>query len=301
MNILLENVASSGDLQDMIQDPAKTVEKANEFIQNLKNFIPGLISFGINVIIALIIFAVGKFIIKFILKICKRFFERAKIEISVSKFLLSLISAVCYLILLIIVLDTVGIKTTSFIAVLGTAGLAVGLSIQGSLSNFAGGVLILLLKPFKVGDYILESSSGKEGTVSKIDIFYTTLVTVDNKKIVIPNGNLSNSSLINISAYDTRRLDIFVGISYSSDIKKAKQILEDIAKNNSLVLKDKEIFTFVSELDSSQVTMGLRVWTLNSDYWNAKFELNEQIKIEFDNNAIEIPFNQLVVHMDNDK
>lgn len=301
MNILLENIASSGDLQDMIQDPAKTVEKANEFIQNLKNFIPGLISFGINVIIALIIFAVGKFIIKFILKICKRFFERAKIEISVSKFLLSLISAVCYLILLIIVLDTVGIKTTSFIAVLGTAGLAVGLSIQGSLSNFAGGVLILLLKPFKVGDYILESSSGKEGTVSKIDIFYTTLVTVDNKKIVIPNGNLSNSSLINISAYDTRRLDIFVGISYSSDIKKAKQILEDIAKNNSLVLKDKEIFTFVSELDSSQITMGLRVWTLNSDYWNAKFELNEQIKIEFDNNAIEIPFNQLVVHMDNDK
>ena len=149
MSILLETIASSGDLQDMIQDPAKTVEKANEFVQNLKDFVPNLIRFGINVIIALIIFAIGKFIIKFLLKLCKRFFDRAKVEISVSKFLLSLIRATSYVILLIIVLDTVGIKTTSFIAVLGTAGLAVGLSIQGSLANCAGGVLILLLRPVK--------------------------------------------------------------------------------------------------------------------------------------------------------
>ena len=300
MSILLETIASSGDLQDMIQDPAKTVEKANEFVQNLKDFVPNLIRFGINVIIALIIFAIGKFIIKFLLKLCKRFFDRAKVEISVSKFLLSLIRATSYVILLIIVLDTVGIKTTSFIAVLGTAGLAVGLSIQGSLANFAGGVLILLLKPFKVGDYIIESSSGKEGTVSKIDIFYTTLVTLDNRKIVIPNGNLSNSSLINTSAFDTRRIDISVGISYSADIAKAKRLLEDIAKNHEYVLKDKEIFSFVSELDSSQVTLCLRIWTLSSNYWTTKYELTEQIKNEFDNNGIEIPFNQLVVHMDTD-
>lgn len=282
----------------IMQNPEETVKKANELVQHLKDFLPSIISFGINVIIALVIYWVGRIIIKLLLKICKKFFDRTKLEISVSRFLLSLIKTVLHVILILVVLDTVGIKTTSFIAVLGTAGLAIGLALQGSLSNFAGGVLILLLKPFKVGDYIIEQSGGKEGTVSKIDLFYTTLITVDNKITVIPNGILSNSSLTNVTALDTRRVDFQVGISYDSDISKAKEVMENAARENELVLKDKEIFVFVSDLDSSQVTMGLRVWTNTSDYWTVKFALTEDIKNKLDKNGIEIPFNQLVVHMD---
>lgn len=282
----------------IMQNPEETVKKANELVQHLKDFLPSIISFGINVIIALVIYWVGRIIIKLLLKIIKKFFDRTKLEISVSRFLLSLIKTVLHVILILVVLDTVGIKTTSFIAVLGTAGLAIGLALQGSLSNFAGGVLILLLKPFKVGDYIIEQSGGKEGTVSKIDLFYTTLITVDNKITVIPNGILSNSSLTNVTALDTRRVDFQVGISYDSDISKAKEVMENAARENELVLKDKEIFVFVSDLDSSQVTMGLRVWANTSDYWTVKFALTEDIKNKLDKNGIEIPFNQLVVHMD---
>lgn len=288
--------ASSG----IMQNPEETVKKANELVQHLKNFLPSIISFGINVIIALVIYWAGRILINILLKICKKFFDRTKLELSVSRFLLSLIKAVSYVVLVLVVLDTVGIKTTSFIAVLGTAGLAIGLALQGSLSNFAGGVLILLLKPFKAGDYIIEHSGGKEGTVSKIDLFYTTLITIDNKITVIPNGILSNSSITNVTALDTRRVDFQIGISYSSDISKAKEVMEAAAKENELVLKDKEIFAFVSDLDSSQVTMGLRVWVNTPDYWTVKFSLTEEVKNSLDKNGIEIPFNQLVVHMDNE-
>lgn len=302
MCFLLESMAETTEeaTAGIMQNPEETVKKANELIQHLKNFLPSIISFGINVAIALVIYWVGSILIKVLLKICKKFFDRTKLELSVSRFLLSLIKALSYVILILVVLDTVGIKTTSFIALLGTAGLAIGLALQGSLSNFAGGVLILLLKPFKVGDYIIEHSGGKEGTVSKIDLFYTTLMTADNKITVIPNGILSNSSLTNVTALDTRRVDFQVGISYNSDISKAKEIIEETARENELVLKQREIFVFVADLDSSQVTMGLRVWTNTSDYWTVKFSLTEDIKNKLDKNGIEIPFNQLVIHMDNE-
>lgn len=297
MNFLLE--AATTETTDMaLQNPEETIKKASALVEQLKNLVPSLIKFGINVIIALIIFWIGKVLINIVLKICKRFFERTKMEVSVSKFLNSLIKVGLYIVLISVLLETVGIKTTSFVAVLGTASLAIGLSIQGSLSNFAGGVLILILKPFAVGDYIIESGSGKEGTVYKIDLFYTTLITPDNKKTVIPNGNLSNTSLTNVTAFDTRRVDFEIGISYDSDIKKSKEILEETAKKNDLVIKDKEIFSYVANLDASQVTLGLRVWAKTSDYWTVKFDLTEAIKNELDANNIEIPFNQLVVHVE---
>ena len=297
MNYLLE--AATTETTDMtLQNPEETIKKASALVEQLKNLIPSIIKFGINVIIALIIFWIGKVLINIVLKICKRFFERTKMEVSVSKFLNSLIKVGLYIVLISVLLETVGIKTTSFVAVLGTASLAIGLSIQGSLSNFAGGVLILILKPFAVGDYIIESGSGKEGTVYKIDLFYTTLITLDNKKTVIPNGNLSNTSLTNVTAFDTRRVDFEIGISYDSDIKKAREILEETAKKNDLVIKDKEIFSYVANLDASQVTLGLRVWAKTSDYWTVKFDLTEAIKNELDANNIEIPFNQLVVHVE---
>ncbi|MDE7156753.1 MAG: mechanosensitive ion channel family protein, partial [Lachnospiraceae bacterium] len=244
-------------------------------------------------------FGFGKILIQCLLKICNKFFDKANMEISVKKFLLSLIKTILFLILAITICGQLGIETTSFIAVIGSAGLALGLAFQGSLSNFAGGVLILLMKPFKVGDYISESGTGREGTVQQIDICYTTLITPDNKKVVIPNGNLSNSSLTNASAFEKRRVDIEVGVSYSTDISEAKAEMENIANNHALVLKEEEIFSFVSNLDSSQVTLGLRVWCLTSDYWTVKFDLTEGIKQRFDEKGIEIPFNQLVVHLDN--
>ena len=277
----------------------ETVEKANQFLDHLENMVPSMINFGINILIAIVIFGFGKILIQCLLKICNKFFDKANMEISVKKFLLSLIKTILFLILAITICGQLGIETTSFIAVIGSAGLALGLAFQGSLSNFAGGVLILLMKPFKVGDYISESGTGREGTVQQIDICYTTLITPDNKKVVIPNGNLSNSSLTNASAFEKRRVDIEVGVSYSTDISEAKAEMENLANNHALILKEEEIFSFVSNLASSQVTLGLRVWCLTSDYWTVKFDLTEGIKQRFDEKGIEIPFNQLVVHLDN--
>ena len=265
-------------------------------LDKLKGYLPSIINFGLKIILALIILFIGKILINLLLKICKKFFEKTKLEISVSKFLVSLIRALAYAVLLLIVLETVGIKTTSFLAVLTTASLAVGLALQGSLSNFAGGVLILMLKPFKVGDYIVTEAAGMEGTVTKIDLFYTTLVTGDNKLNIIPNGTLSNASLTNVTAFEKRRVDFAIGISYDANISEAKRIIESCAKTHEMVLQNEEIFTFVSNLDASQVTIGLRVWAKTENYWNVKFELTELIKGRLDAAGIEIPFNQIVVH-----
>lgn len=295
-NALLEMEAETETtgVTDIIQAPADTVEKASKIFIGFKKMLPAIINFGINLLIAILIFLIGKVFINVLLKICKRFLDRTKIEVTVNKFLISLIKAVCYVILVLVMLETVGIKTTSFLAIMTTAGLALGLALQGSLSNFAGGVLILILKPFKVGDYI--TSGGLEGTVSKIDLFYTTLITLDNKMNVIPNGSLSNASLTNVTAFDTRRVDFAFGISYHSDIAKAKKVIGDCAAEHALVLKDKEIFTFVANLEASQVTIGLRVWAKTSDYWTVLFDLTENIKNRLDSEGIEIPFNQIVVH-----
>lgn len=279
----------------------ESTEKVNAFVEKLRDFVPALINFGIKLLIAFVILLIGRFLIKMILKISKRFFDRTKLDVGVSKFLLSLIRTVCYIVLVLIMLETVGIKTTSFIALLTTSSLAIGLALQGSLSNFAGGILILIIKPFKIGDYISCSSAGLEGSVSKIDLFYTTLITADNKVVVIPNGVLSNSSLTNMTALETRRVDFTIGISYDSDIKKAKEVLEKCAKEHEKVLKDKEIFCYVSSLDSSQVTLGVRIWAKTDDYWTVLFDLKEKAKVSLDESGIEIPFNQIVVHTEENK
>lgn len=287
-----ENVLmTAGEVADDIN------KKANAFVEYLKTHIDTFIAFGFRILFAILMIIVGKIIIKFLLKICDRFFDRAGTEISVRKFLNSFIRVVLYIVLILVVCAQVGIETTSFIAVMGSAGLALGLSLQGSLSNFAGGILILLIKPFVVGDYIIDGGSGKEGKVSRIDLFYTHLITPDNKMIVIPNGTLANSNLTNLTTFDKRRVDIMVGISYSSDIKNAKELLEEIADKCQYVLKEEKVEVFVNSLDSSQVTLGIRVWTKTTDYWDALFQLNETIKYTFDENDIEIPFDQLEVHV----
>ena len=279
----------------------EVIYKANKLIQSIENLIPSVVQFALNMLVAIIIFIVGKIVIKIVLKILNKFFQRAKVEISVQKFLNSLTKAVLYVVLVMIICGQIGIETSSLIAVIGSAGLALGLALQGSLSNFAGGVLILVLKPFKVGDYIVDGSSGKEGTVRRIDLFYTYLNTGDNKKLIIPNGSLANTHIINSSSNDTRRVDFEIGISYSADIDIAKRVITETAKAEEKILKNEEVFVFIKELAASQVTVGVRVWVRTEDYWTVYFNLNEAFKKALDRENIEIPFNQLSVHIEEKK
>ncbi|MBQ4069597.1 MAG: mechanosensitive ion channel [Lachnospiraceae bacterium] len=284
----------------VIEQATENVEEKVDLLMQAWNAIwPGLLAFGKRLLVAIIIFVVGRIVIKALLKVSKRFFNKVNMETSVSKFLVSVIRILLYVVLIVMVCSQMGIATSSFIAILGSAGLAIGLALQGSLTNFAGGILILLVKPFKVGDYIVYAG-GEEGTVSKIDIFYTNIITTDNRKIVIPNGSVANSTLTNVTAYDKRRVDLQIGISYSADISKAKEVITKVAEACDTVLKSEEIFVYVSNLDASQVSMGVRVWSKTEDYWATKFELTETIKNTLDDNNIEIPFNQLQVHVNKD-
>ena len=179
--------------------------------------------------------------------------------------------------------------------------MAIGLAIQGSLSNLAGGVLILLLKPFRVGDYIVESSTGKEGTVTEIQIFYTKLLTVDNRTVILPNGSLANNSIVNITAQEKRRMDILVSISYSADLKRAKEVLLNVLREDEGVLKDMETVVYVDELAASSVNLGVRCWFKQADFWTGKWRVTENCKLALDEAGIEIPFNQLDVHLEQKK
>ena len=287
MTFLLDNAANA----------AETNKEVINLLDTMKAYLPKVIDFGINILLALVIFFIGKIIIKWALKLCNKFFEKTKVEISIRRFLNSLIRVALYVILIIIICDRVGINTASFIAVLGTLGLTVGLALQGSLSNFAGGVLILLLKPFKVGDYIVDNGTGCEGKVDRIDLFYTKIVTGDNRAVFIPNGSLSNSAITNNTEFGIRRVDIQFGIAYEADIDKAKEIIRNIAENDEKAYKGKDVAVFVSSLDASQVTITLRVWCETDYYWDVKARVTENVKKELDANNIEIPFNQLQVHI----
>lgn len=194
-------------------------------------------------------------------------------------------------------ISSLGFDTTSVAAVLASGGVAIGLALQGSLSNFAGGVLILLLKPFVVGDYIIEDSNGKEGTVKEIQIFYTKLSTIDNKTIVIPNGMLTNNSITNATAKDERQLDLRVSISYDADIRQAKNVIEELLEKDECIIKNEQINVFVHELADNAVVLGIRAWVKNEEYWTTRWRLLEEIKILLDENGIEIPYPQMAVHM----
>ena len=272
--------------------------------ENWKNIFETILDWfmtvGKNLIIAVVILIVGNKLIKWALKLVGNSFKKTKMEPIVAKFLLSLIKFALYFVIAIVVIGILGIPTTSLVAALSAAGLTIGLALQGSLSNFAGGVLILLFKPFVIGDYIKEDSHGNEGTVTGIDLFYTKILTGDNKAVVIPNGTLANASLTNYTAQEKRRVELKIGISYDSDIKFAKQTLLDVINNTETVFKDEDIVVAVDSLDESQITMVTRVWASTEQYWNTRWELLEKFKEAFDRNGIEIPFNQLSVTI-NDK
>lgn len=227
----------------------------------------------------------------------RRSLERGSAEAGVISFVCSLTKYVLYFLLIMMILSGFGVTTGSVVALLGSAGFTLGLALQGSLANFAGGVLILILKPFKVGDYIIESAGGNEGAVVGITIFYTKLNTVDNKQILIPNGSLSNTTIVNVSAMENRKLDLRIGVSYEANLAKTKEVLRQVVDANELILKDEPIDIFVSELGESSVEMGVRVWVKNEDYWTLRWKMTEDIKNALDANEISIPYPQMDVHM----
>lgn len=252
---------------------------------------------GIRVVLAVAAFFIGVQLIRIVRKIVKKSMQRANAETGAMQFVDSFVKAVLYVLLIFMIASSFGLDAASVVAVLGSAGVAIGLAIQGSLSNFAGGVLILLLKPFKVGDYIIEDSKKNEGTVVEIQLFYTKLATIDNKIIVLPNGTLANTSLTNVTATGMRRVDLRIGISYEADIRHAKQVITDVLRQDEDTLKDKEMFVFVDELGDSSVVLGVRCWFLNEDYWEGKWRITEEIKYALDRNEIPIPYPQMDVHI----
>ncbi len=238
---------------------------------------------------------VGLWVIKLIVNIFNKTLTRAAVETSLHKFLLSLVNIALKTLLIISVISTLGVATTSFVAVLGAAGLAIGLALQGSLANFAGGVLILLFRPFKIGDFI--TAQGFSGTVNEIQVFQTILKTPDNKTIIIPNGGLSNGSITNFSTEKTRRVDMVFGISYNDDLLKAKKVLSELVKDDERVLTTPEPLIVVGELADSSVNFTVRVWTKSENYWGVFFGFQEKVKLQFDREGISIPFPQQDVHM----
>lgn len=253
---------------------------------------------GVRVVLAIAGFFIGTQLIRLVRKIVKNSMKHANVEIGVIQFTDSFIKVTLYVVLVFMIASGFGLDAASVIAVLGSAGVAIGLAIQGSLSNFAGGVLILLLKPFKVGDYIIEDSNKNEGTVQEIQLFYTKLATPDNKIIVLPNGTLANSSLTNVSACKVRRADMKVGIAYEADIRKAKKVITDVLQADEATLKDREMLVYVDELGDSSVVLGVRCWFLTEEYWNGKWRITEAIKYALDENEIGIPYPQVDVHLD---
>ena len=283
--------------QEVTDATQEAVKQVNQLTQYVQDSIPELITFGLKVLAALVAFFVGRLVIRWIRKIVRRSFERSGADKGVEQFVDSLLKYGLYALLVFSLISSLGFDTTSVAAVLASGGVAIGLALQGSLSNFAGGVLILLLKPFVVGDYIIEDSNGKEGTVKEIQIFYTKLSTIDNKTIVIPNGMLTNNSITNATAKDERQLDLRVGISYDADIRQAKSVIENLLIKDECIIKNEQINVFVHELADSAVVLGIRAWVKNEEYWETRWRLLEEIKILLDENGIEIQYPQMAVHM----
>ena len=263
----------------------------------LRKLGPSLINFALSVIGAVIVYAIGVRIIKWLRRLLKKVLSRHNVDEGVQQFLDAIAKVAGYFVLILMILGFFGVTTASVVAVLGSAGLTLGLALQGSLSNFAGGVLILLLKPFTVGDYIIDGTGNNEGEVKEISIFYTTLQTAEQKLIVIPNGTLANNSITNLTKSGVRRLDILVDIAYDADLQRAKQVLRQVAEHSTHRMQSEPVEILVWELAESSIKLAVRVWTTPDEYWDEKWELNEQIKLALDEAGIEIAFPQLDVHV----
>lgn len=284
-------------LNDMVMQLTAATHEVGFYEQQLERAWNWVTEKAVNVLIALICLWIGMKLVKWVMKLVRKSFEKSRLDPTVSSFLGSIINILLYVLIFITVISIIGIQVTSFVTLLGTAGVTLGLALQGSLSNFAGGVLILVLKPFVIGDYIREDTHGNEGTVVSIDIFYTRLRTYDGKVIVIPNGTLSNTSLTNLTKQEKRRIDLNIPVEYNVDLKQVKSLLTKILDQETMVLQEEPRNIVLDAFEDSSMTVLIHVWVKTEDYWQAKWSLMEQIKNVFDEEGIVIPFNQLDVHM----
>ena len=268
-------------------------------MENLQNYwdmiIKLSVSYAPKLLLAIITLILGLWIIKRIMKVIRKLMQKSSVDASLLSFLVPLISILLKVLLLLSVISMVGIETTSFVAVLASAGFAVGMALQGSLGNFAGGVLILLFKPYKVGDYI--EAQGFAGTVKEIHIFNTVMLTVDNKRIFIPNGSISNGPITNFTAEAIRRLDLNFSIGYKDDIDKAKNIIHSIINSDNRILTEPAPLIAVGQLLENSVNLFVRIWCKTDEYWNINFDFQEKVKKEFDEKGISIPFPQRDIHV----
>lgn len=257
-----------------------------------------LAQMGIKVVVALLVLFIGMKLIKLLRKYVRRAMEKTTLEKGVIQFTDSLLKTILTIFLIIGVAVNLGVEATSIAALISSVSIAIGLALQGSLSNFAGGILILALKPFKVGDYIKEDTHGNEGTVKEISMFYTKLLSFDNKTVILPNGTLANSSMVNYSDDGRRRIDLRFEISYDADIKKTREVVMELLDSEERIIQNMQKIVFVHELGSSGVNMGVRCFTKASDYFPVQWQLLENIKCALDENGINIPYPQLDVHLD---
>ena len=279
----------------------KELEKNIEVLtKDITSYIPANIveivgGYAFSFIMALLIFVIGKWLVNKVVAVLGTVLRKVKgMDETLIKFLENIVYYALMIVVLLTALGKLGVETTSFLAILGAAGLAIGLALKDSLGNFASGVMIILFKPFKVGDTV--TAGGVTGTVKEVGIFSSIFVTVDNQKIIVPNGSITTGSITNINAYETRRIDLVVGIGYQDDIKKAKEVLINVANSNEKILVEKGIAVVVSELGESSVNFTISVWVNTPDYGEVKFFLLENIKLSFDKEGITIPFPQQDVH-----
>lgn len=276
------------------------IEQTSEKLIDFVKIQSDMIDYGLDtikkILIAIVILYIGRKVIHVMIKLLDKYFKRSKLEVGVTGFLSGFIKAALYtLMITLIIVEVLGIASSSIIAVLGSAGLSIGLALQGGLSNLAGGVLILILKPFRVEDYIM--SEGIEGKVIAIDIFYTKLLTFDNKLVVMPNGTLANSNITNVTNEADRRLDLLIPISYEEDIERVRRLIMNIIEKSEYALLEKEVNVFVNHFEQNALQIGVRVWVLKDNYWNLKWELLEDIKKVFDENKIYLQINQMNVNI----
>lgn len=289
-------------LTDTLTEPLE-IESIGAFFKRYATWefwekkLPLVGNFAGRVLLAILVYIIASKLIKKVCKLIGVSMNKANADTGVIQFVTSFVKAALYFLLIVSIATSFGVKESSIAALLASSGVAIGLALQGGLSNLAGGVIILILRPFAVGDYIIENAGHQEGTVVKIDLFYTTLSTVDNKRITVPNGTLTNSSIVNVTARDNRKLEIKVGISYQADLKKAKRILEDLLHADKDIMSEEEMQVFVDELGADSVILGLRAWVKTEVFWPTKWRLNEEIKLAFDEAGIEIPYPQVDVHI----
>lgn len=275
-------------------DVAEDISMVERYLQTL---LPKAVNFVIQAAVALVVFWIAVKVIKWLGTVFEKFLKVRNVDPSAVRFLVSSLKVVLYFFAVVTLAMQLGIKEASVVAALGSVGVGIGLALQGGMANLAGGVLILLLKPFELGDYIIESSHNLEGTVKKIDMFYTTLSTIDNKAIIIPNGQLTNGCVVNVTAQSKRQLDFKVMISYEDDLKKAKAILESLILEDDRIMNDQEHRVFVDSLADHGVVLGCRAWVATDLFWDVYWDLNEHVKLAYDQAGIHIPYNQLDVHV----